>query len=271
MEKQPADDALEQSHARLELLRSIAAAIAAETPGEQIIEHAARELSERFPDLRAAFGAIDEQFKITIQFSIEPRTMPPIQGLEADLTKAPTYLRALRRGEPIAVEDVKGDRRMGPLADAMAAGATRAALDVPVRYASELVGLLCLDSPIPHAWTEEQVATLSEVAALLSVAIGVARARQERDQAEEALQQAREELEGSVERHMPQGRTYGLTFREFTVLHLVAAGKADKEIALELGISSLTVSKHVANILAKMGASSRTEAGVRALREGLLD
>ncbi len=42
------------------------------------------------------------------------------------------------------------------------------------------------------------------------------------------------------------------------------------EIACILGISPLTVSKHVANILKKMGASSRAEAGVRALRDGLI-
>jgi DNA-binding NarL/FixJ family response regulator len=38
-----------------------------------------------------------------------------------------------------------------------------------------------------------------------------------------------------------------------------------------LGISTLTASKHLANILHKMGAAGRTEAGVRAVREGLLD
>jgi DNA-binding NarL/FixJ family response regulator len=51
----------------------------------------------------------------------------------------------------------------------------------------------------------------------------------------------------------------------------VAAGKADKEIAFDLGISPQTASKHVTNILSKMNAASRTEAGVRALREGLLE
>ena len=70
---------------------------------------------------------------------------------------------------------------------------------------------------------------------------------------------------------MPRGHPYGLTFRELTVLHLVVTGKSDKEIATVLGISTLTASKHLGNILRKMGAASRTEAGVRALREGLLD
>jgi len=93
----------------------------------------------------------------------------------------------------------------------------------------------------------------------------------ERRRAEEALQVAREELEGRVERQMLRRNPYGLTFRELTVLHLVAAGKSAKEIGSELGISPLTAQKHVSNILAKMDAASRTEAVARGLREGLLD
>ncbi len=93
----------------------------------------------------------------------------------------------------------------------------------------------------------------------------------QRKRLEEELQREREELEGKVERQMVRRNPYGLTFREFTVLHHVATGKADKEIARELGISPLTVHKHLANILAKMNAGSRTEATARALREGLLD
>jgi PAS domain S-box-containing protein len=103
--------------------------------------------------------------------------------------------------------------------------------------------------------------------------VGVATIRDlsKRKRAEEALQKARDELEGRVERRMRQVNGYGLTFRELAVLHLVVAGESDKEIAAVLGISTLTASKHLANILRKMGAASRTEAGVRALREGLLD
>ena len=91
-----------------------------------------------------------------------------------------------------------------------------------------------------------------------------------RKRAEEALRGAREELESKVEGQMQEENPYGLTFRELTALHLVAEGKSDKEIATLLGISPRTANKHLENILGKMGASSRTEAGVRAVREGLL-
>lgn len=51
---------------------------------------------------------------------------------------------------------------------------------------------------------------------------------------------------------------YRLTLREVTVIHHVASGRTDKEIAIELGISPLTVHKHIANTLARMNAASRT-------------
>jgi PAS domain S-box-containing protein len=88
---------------------------------------------------------------------------------------------------------------------------------------------------------------------------------------EETLRHTREELERKVERTLNGKGAYGLTFRELTVLHLVASGKPDKEIAMILGISPLTANKHVTNILSKMEASSRAEASARAVRERILD
>jgi len=93
----------------------------------------------------------------------------------------------------------------------------------------------------------------------------------DRKRAQIALQKAREALDARVERQMGTRHVYGLTFRELTVLNLVAAGRTDREMATILGISYLTARKHLANVLGKMGATSRTEAGVRALREGLID
>jgi DNA-binding CsgD family transcriptional regulator len=88
-------------------------------------------------------------------------------------------------------------------------------------------------------------------------------------QGEDERRRIREELDQKVEKRL-QANPYGLTFRELAILHLVADGAADKQIAESMGISTHTVNKHVGNILAKMSASSRTEAGVRAIREGLL-
>jgi DNA-binding NarL/FixJ family response regulator len=61
-----------------------------------------------------------------------------------------------------------------------------------------------------------------------------------------------------------------LTTREVEVLRLVGAGAANKEIALQLGISERTARTHVSNILAKLGLASRTQAALWAVREGLV-
>jgi DNA-binding NarL/FixJ family response regulator len=61
-----------------------------------------------------------------------------------------------------------------------------------------------------------------------------------------------------------------LTTRELEVLRLLGAGKANKEIAAELSISERTARTHVSNILGKLGLTSRTQAALWAVREGLV-
>jgi DNA-binding NarL/FixJ family response regulator len=61
-----------------------------------------------------------------------------------------------------------------------------------------------------------------------------------------------------------------LTERERDVLKLVVEGKTNQEIGLALGISEKTVEKHLDSIFTKLQVSSRVEAAVWAVREGLL-
>jgi len=58
--------------------------------------------------------------------------------------------------------------------------------------------------------------------------------------------------------------------RELEVLKMAAKGMSNKEVAESLGISVRTCQTHLANIFAKLGVGSRTEAVLRALREGWL-
>ena len=66
-------------------------------------------------------------------------------------------------------------------------------------------------------------------------------------------------------------RAAELTPRELEVLRLVATGKPNKEIAAELTISERTARTHVSGILRKLRLSSRTQAALWAIREGLVE
>ncbi|HEC36131.1 MAG TPA: helix-turn-helix domain-containing protein [Anaerolineae bacterium] len=59
-----------------------------------------------------------------------------------------------------------------------------------------------------------------------------------------------------------------LSKRELEILQLVATGATNREVAYRLGISVNTVKVHLRNIFTKLGAESRTEATMIAVREG---
>jgi two-component system, NarL family, response regulator LiaR len=61
-----------------------------------------------------------------------------------------------------------------------------------------------------------------------------------------------------------------LTPRETDILRLIGRGHSNKDISQELNLSEYTIKAHVSNILSKLGLSSRTQAALFALKEGLV-
>lgn len=61
-----------------------------------------------------------------------------------------------------------------------------------------------------------------------------------------------------------------LTERELDVLKLIGRGLSNNQIAKELILSIKTVKTHTANIFAKLGFNSRTQAAIYAMRRGLV-
>jgi len=67
-----------------------------------------------------------------------------------------------------------------------------------------------------------------------------------------------------------QQQTLGITARELEILHLVARGFSNREIATQLFVSENTVKTHCARAFDKLGAARRTQAVLRAKELGLL-
>jgi DNA-binding NarL/FixJ family response regulator len=78
-------------------------------------------------------------------------------------------------------------------------------------------------------------------------------------------------LSASAERRLPMRGTpaLGLTDRQLAVLRLLAKGAPNKLICRELGLAERTVKAHVTAVLRALNVSSRTQAAVEAVRQGL--
>jgi DNA-binding NarL/FixJ family response regulator len=68
----------------------------------------------------------------------------------------------------------------------------------------------------------------------------------------------------------PKQEQAPLTPREREVVTAIASGATNRQISRDLGVSERTARTHVSNILAKLGLTSRTQAAMWAVREGLV-
>lgn len=69
--------------------------------------------------------------------------------------------------------------------------------------------------------------------------------------------------------HFSSHSKFGLTPRELEILNLIVEGMSNQQIAQHLFISPETVKTHISHIFEKLMVSDRTEAAVKAMREGL--
>lgn len=162
-----------------------------------------------------------------------------------------------------------------PVLDAMA-GQARGAVDLARGDAHSALAAL---RPALHAWMAlDAPYEAARVRVLIARACG---AHGDVDTAALELDAARAVFEqlgappalaraGSLLQPAARGEHHGLTQRELQVLRLVAAGSSNREIAAAFVISEHTVARHVQNIFAKLGVSSRTAAAAFAFEHDLV-
>jgi DNA-binding NarL/FixJ family response regulator len=158
--------------------------------------------------------------------------MPGISGVEA--TRQISMIAPLTRVLVLTISDQDSD-----VMDAILAGAC---------------GYLLKDSSISELISGIQAAAVGE--SLVSPAI-----------ASKVLQRVRASSASPHEAELIQSE---LSDREIEVLKLIANGKDNGMIALELHISPKTVKNHISNILMKLQIDNRIQAAVYAVRSGIV-
>jgi len=76
--------------------------------------------------------------------------------------------------------------------------------------------------------------------------------------------------QGIAERLAKHNLSPSITVREREILGLVARGRANKEIAGDLGIAEDTVKRHISHIFRKLEVSDRAQATAEAIRRGIV-
>jgi DNA-binding NarL/FixJ family response regulator len=217
----------------------------------------------------------------------ERRRSPPTTGrpaasitalIAAESPLAAARVEALLRGRPGLEVVVSAPRELARRLDehpgaivvlALESAETARALDL-IRGVPSVEAVVLLAADPSAAWTAQ--ARRSGVRAVL-------RADATADELATAIDAVRaklvvlhpEALKSSRAARAPQTQgPVALTPREQEILEALAEGLSNRLIAGRLAISSQTVKFHVAAILAKLGAGSRTEAVTFALRQGLI-
>jgi len=188
--RKQAEEVLVLSQNRLKLLNSILTGVPLGMSVEQIIKNTIKELNRHFPDLKVAFSNIDNNGILTVNHSIEVADDKCFQGFIADLTTAPDYFFSLVNGQKFIVEDVAKNQCLAPLTSDILEVGNQAILEIPLRDASGLIGVLGFYDSQARKWSEYEINTITEVANYLIVAIRDIQTQQEHRRIEVELRES---------------------------------------------------------------------------------
>ncbi|MCU0492687.1 MAG: PAS domain S-box protein [Chloroflexaceae bacterium] len=184
-ERKQIELALLESQTRLRLLNSIGNGIIRGEAIDTIVALVVAQLQVAFPTCRVGYCSVDGHQQLTVLSSCQPSDMPSITGEVFDWQDTPAYFQRLMEGEGVVVQDIHQDCLLTEKAAAYARAGICAFIDMPVRYAERLVGVLFMDSPQIHVWSDHELATMREVAEYLALSLKDTEAQQQRQRATE--------------------------------------------------------------------------------------
>ncbi|MDJ0838797.1 MAG: response regulator [Acidobacteriota bacterium] len=192
------EEQLLESQTRLKLVNSLSVGLASGTPPDEVVLAAIKEIKRSFKRMRVYFAGISNEHILTVNHTTQVQGLGEFLKIPIDLNDAPEYREMLKRGEPVVVEDISIDQMIRPLLPHYVTRGTSGLLEVPIRMGGRLIGLLGLGSYEPRKWTEHEIASISEIAQYLSLALKDAEIELERQRNAQALLQAKEQAEAAT-------------------------------------------------------------------------
>jgi PAS domain S-box-containing protein len=198
IERQQRELELEQSKNRLTLINQIATSITLGDTIDKIISNTVKHISQYFPDLRVAYAQI-KQGKFMFVYSEQPENMSLLTECESKVTNIDEYLQMLHQKKYIVINDINQEPKLAPILQELIHYQKQAMIQVPLYHSERLVGLLCLQSPIPKNWSDYEINTMIEIAEYLSLALKQDYTQQKREHAVEALKLSENRFRNLVE------------------------------------------------------------------------
>jgi PAS domain S-box-containing protein len=185
-----ATEALRISAARQDVSLRLADALRELSQPDEIVLTACLILGSQLGVARVQYAAVDaaqDGFLVALGWTRAGVAPMPDVSMRLD-DFGPDVAVALRRGEPMRVDDVRTDARTAPFAGNYAAIGVRANLAIPLVKGGALVSILSLHDDVARAWSDDDVEVARDMAERTWNAVETARAqallRAERDQSQ---------------------------------------------------------------------------------------
>ncbi|MAA74407.1 MAG: hypothetical protein CMN28_06855 [Salinisphaeraceae bacterium] len=191
---------LQQERHRLSLLNKVSRALVGEESSHAVVETTLANMARIFPGTIAMHATLSDDGRISLLEAaagdgVDMRE-PSMRSFVLD-TGQPLVVR-LRGGRPAVASDVNESGLYREARPYFEAEGIRGALVTPMRHEYDEMGLICLFSTQPRAWSEHEISLSTAVADLLEVGLSTARLREERAVAVEALSDERERIQTTL-------------------------------------------------------------------------